>query len=740
LPVDEVDGTPFGRYRLLELIGEGGMGEVWRAYDIAIDRTVAIKMLLPHFAQDEKFEQRFRREARAAARLDNPHVVPIHDVGEIDGRLYVAMRLIEGQDLQTLLEAGPLDPQRAAAIIGQVAEALHAAHKVGLVHRDVKPSNILVAEQDFVYLIDFGIARAAGETGLTSTGATIGTWSYMAPEMFSTGRAEASADIYALTCVLYECLTGQLPFPAVALQQIAVAHMTTPPPQPSTQRPTIPMAVDTVIATGMAKDPAQRYASTMELAAAAREAITVPLQRTTPSPVPDPTTEQMPSPVRAPTVTPHEPPQSPSAFTSAPSYHGRPYGGQPDPAIRAGAWVPGQSNARDNSPAPDWAAAPHQPQERLPRKGRPKWLIPLIAGLIVVVVIAVGAVTVFLVQDRSKPAAPVLGLAPQYLVNPIIPVGRGPNDVAVDPTTHALYVPNFNDNSVSVIDGRTYAVTTTIPGVPSPTQVAIAPTAHTLYITNSSTSGKPGTVTVIDTTRNTVTATIPVGINPRGVALDSDTHLVYVVNQNRDLNPPDDNYVYASQPGSVAVIDTTRNTVTATIPVGLGPQYVAIDSRTHRLYVTNQTDGTLSVIDTSARTTVATVRVGTSPKGVTVDADTNTVYVANFEAASISVIDATTNTVRTTVQTGNYPFAITVDAVRKLLYTANTPPLTDPTRPVSAAAIDTRTFASTVITGVGKIPGALALDIDSGALYVADYDGGKVYVVKPCYHCPVHPT
>ncbi|MDT5350346.1 MAG: hypothetical protein QOH91_3633, partial [Mycobacterium sp.] len=227
-----MEGTPFGRYRLIELLGRGGMGEVWRAHDTEIDRTVAIKMLLPHFAQDEKFEQRFRREARAAARLDDPHVVPIYDVGEIDARLYVSMRLINGQDLQTLLDTASLEPQRAVAIIGQIAKALHAAHKVGLIHRDIKPSNILVSDDDFAYLIDFGIARAAGETGLTSTGATIGTWSYMAPERFSTGQAEASSDIYALACVLYQCLTGELPFPAVALEQILAAHMTTPPPQP----------------------------------------------------------------------------------------------------------------------------------------------------------------------------------------------------------------------------------------------------------------------------------------------------------------------------------------------------------------------------------------------------------------------------------------------------------------------------------------------------------------------------
>jgi serine/threonine protein kinase len=269
-----VEGTPFGRYQLIELLGRGGMGEVWRAHDTAIDRVVALKMLLPHFAQDPDFEKRFRREARAAARLDDPHVVPIHDVGEVDGRLYVTMRLINGVDLQTLLDAGPLDAQRAVYVIEQVASALHSAHQAGLVHPDVKPSNILLAHNDFAYLIDFGIARAAGETGLTSVGSTLGTWSYMAPERFGDGEIGPSCDVYALACVLYQCLTGELPFPGTTLEQIAVGHMVMPPPRPSEERTTVPTALDDVIATGLAKQPTDRYESTVEW----------PPRRDTPSP------------------------------------------------------------------------------------------------------------------------------------------------------------------------------------------------------------------------------------------------------------------------------------------------------------------------------------------------------------------------------------------------------------------------------------------------------------------------
>ncbi len=274
-----VEGMPFGRYRLVELLGRGGMGEVWRAYDTAMDRIVALKLLPANFADDQVYQERFRREAHAAASLDEPHVIPIHDFGEIDGRLFVTMRLIRGRDLQTILAEGPLAPARAIGIIDQIAAALNAAHRIGLVHRDVKPSNILIAENDFAYLIDFGIARAVGETGLTSAGAVIGTWAYMAPERISTGQSDPRADIYALACVLYECLTGSRPFPGESLEQQITAHLTQPPPRPSTMHAGLPALLDTVIATGMAKDPDQRYPSTIELANAARAALTTPLPR-----------------------------------------------------------------------------------------------------------------------------------------------------------------------------------------------------------------------------------------------------------------------------------------------------------------------------------------------------------------------------------------------------------------------------------------------------------------------------
>ncbi|WP_414686505.1 serine/threonine-protein kinase [Mycobacterium sp.] len=262
----------FGHYRLLEPIGQGGMGQVFRAYDTVHDREVALKVLAAHVAQDPTFEQRFRREAHVAARMSEPHVVPIHSYGAIDGQLYVDMRLIAGRDLASVLEeSGAMEPARAVGIIEQVADALDAAHAIDLVHRDIKPSNILLGRRDFVHLIDFGIAQDINATRITKTGLAIGTFAYMAPERIDTGQGGPSSDIYSLACVFYECLTGQLPFPGDSLQQQIVGHLSKPPPRPSAVG--VPPAFDEVIARGLAKEPGQRYPTVTAFAEAARAAL-----------------------------------------------------------------------------------------------------------------------------------------------------------------------------------------------------------------------------------------------------------------------------------------------------------------------------------------------------------------------------------------------------------------------------------------------------------------------------------
>ncbi|MCP9272455.1 serine/threonine-protein kinase [Mycolicibacterium arenosum] len=270
-----MEGTPFGRYQLQALIGRGGMGEVWRAFDTETHRVVAIKLLPAQMASDDEFIERFRREARVAAGLNSPNVVPIHNFGEIDGRLYVDMALIDGRDLQAVLDDGPMHPERAVRIIEQVAAALRAAHQAGLVHRDVKPSNILLNADDFAYLIDFGLARTDEDAGLTVTGHTVGTFAYMAPERYEGRPVDSRTDVYSLACVLYQCLTGKRPFAGSGAQQM-LAHVSTPPPRPSDSVPNLPRGFDAVVAIGMAKDVNARYPTIDEFARAARQALTQP--------------------------------------------------------------------------------------------------------------------------------------------------------------------------------------------------------------------------------------------------------------------------------------------------------------------------------------------------------------------------------------------------------------------------------------------------------------------------------
>jgi serine/threonine-protein kinase len=264
----------------MRLLGRGGMGEVYEVEDVRKRRVVALKLISRQFSDNPVLRARIQREADTAGRLTEPHVVPIHDYGEIDGQFFVEMRLINGDSLRTLLTRyGPLSLARSVAIVRQVASALDAAHAAGVTHRDVKPENILVTDDDFAYLVDFGIARAATDPGLTQTGTAVGTYNYMAPERFTGADVTYRADIYSLACVLEECLTGAPPYRPDSIERLIAAHLTESAPRPSQLRPgSVPAALDQVIARGMAKNPEERYRSAGELAMAAHDALTAPEQ------------------------------------------------------------------------------------------------------------------------------------------------------------------------------------------------------------------------------------------------------------------------------------------------------------------------------------------------------------------------------------------------------------------------------------------------------------------------------
>ncbi|CQD13484.1 Ser/Thr protein kinase [Mycobacterium lentiflavum] len=271
-------GSRFGHYQLRRLLGRGGMGEVYEAYDSVKDRVVALKLVSEQVGSDDVFRRRMQREAQTAGRLAEPHIVPIHDYGEIDGQLFIDMRFIEGKDVGSVLRSGPLPPPRAVAIVEQIASALDAAHRAGVIHRDIKPENILLTEGDFAYLVDFGIAAAATDQRVTKTGAAVGSWNYMAPERFGSQDPTYRVDIYALACLLYECLTGATPFQTDSLSSLMAAHMMEPIPRPSQRNPAIPAAFDAVIARGMAKNPYDRYVTAGDLAQAALHALSTPDQ------------------------------------------------------------------------------------------------------------------------------------------------------------------------------------------------------------------------------------------------------------------------------------------------------------------------------------------------------------------------------------------------------------------------------------------------------------------------------
>lgn len=275
-------GYQFGGYVIKSLVGRGGMGVVYAAEHTTLQRRVALKVIAPEVVEDEGFRERFLREARLAASLRHPNIIEIYDAGQVDGELYLAMRYVEGASLATVLRlAGRLEPDRALSILTKVAGALDEAHANGLVHRDVKPDNVLLGSPatrktfEEVFLTDFGLVRPIdARTEVTRIGSVLGTWSYMAPELLQGGEIDGRSDQYSLACVLYECLAGHVPFSRDMDAALLMAHLTAPPPAITDERPDLPARLDAVIARGMAKAREDRYGSCTELLDDARAAIT----------------------------------------------------------------------------------------------------------------------------------------------------------------------------------------------------------------------------------------------------------------------------------------------------------------------------------------------------------------------------------------------------------------------------------------------------------------------------------
>jgi YVTN family beta-propeller protein len=467
MATDSRIGTQIAGYLIERLVGRGGMGVVYLAQHLRLNRRVALKLLTPEFAEDPKFRDRFVRESQLAASLEHPNIIPIYDAGEEGDLLYIAMRFVEGTDLKSVVaEQGALPHERVLAILGQTAAALDAAHARGLVHRDVKPGNILLSSEagsvDHVYLSDFGLTkRMTSDSGMTGTGQFVGTLDYAAPEQFEGKHLDGRADVYSLGGVLYECMTGEIPYRRDNQAALVYAHLMAEPPSVTEKRPELPPAIDAVMAKAMAKKPDDRHSSAGALVADARDVL----------------------------------------------------------SARAGTEV-GAAATKEAPPAGREPAGP--------RLGPPSgWPRPVLVGAGAVALIAVVIAAVLLPSGGGGKPGPTTG-APisssavassdrVVRINPStrqvvasIPTGRGPSAVALG--EGSVWVANSGDGTVSRIDPVGNKVTGVIPVGKRP--VAIAFGEGAVWVANF----LGNSVSRIDPATNKVVATIPLDTNPTSIA------------------------------------------------------------------------------------------------------------------------------------------------------------------------------------------------------------------------------
>jgi serine/threonine-protein kinase len=455
------------QYRLEEVLGQGGMGVVYLAFDTRLERKVAVKIMAPALASDDAFRQRFEREARMAAAIDHPNIIPIHDTGEFEGVLYLAMRYVPGTDLRTLLvDVGALPWDRAVSVLRQVASALDAAHAEGLVHRDVKPANVLMAagsgteEADHVYLTDFGLTKrfSQGTRSLTATGQFVGTIDYVAPEQVENRIIDGRADQYSLGCVMFECLTGAAPFAGTSDVATLFAHVHEPAPLVSGLRPELPPEVDQAIEKAMAKSPEDRYDSCVAFVVAVRDALRSwsDSGRTIVTGPAAPTTPAIPTATAAPPPPPPVPTGAiPGASSGPPWEPPMPADSSPPPPEGAGATHVAGPPALDRPPpATDRPSQDVPPPVPPPDGGRPaggagpkRRFLPMVATVAWALLVAGGLIFVLtLGGDEEKKGVP-----PVESTRPSAPPS---NDVTPSPDVSATTPPaaGFTCADVSTTD------------------------------------------------------------------------------------------------------------------------------------------------------------------------------------------------------------------------------------------------------------------------------------------------
>jgi len=576
MTADPAIGSTLAGYRLDALIARGGMGVVYRATQLALERAVALKVIAPHLAGDSGFRERFLRESRLAARLEHPGVVPVYDAREEDGELIVAMRLIEGGNLKQRIAArGTLPPAEAVALLGQVAEALDAAHAAGIVHRDVKPHNVLL-EGDRAYLTDFGLAKALGESGVLSGASIAGTAEYMSPEQWRGRDVGPAADVYSLGCVLYEAVTGIAPFARRAGEA----------------EPEMPRGLDAVIERAVAKDPAERYPSAGATIEAARQ-----VQRGTPAPT-QVLTERparprgragrrwliVPVALLAPiaAVVAILLLGGGGVSVSAPIAVGR---GPLHLAVGQGAvWA---------TSAPDGTLSRIDPATRKPL-GAPLRLGRGVSG------VAVGAGSVWVTRPRSGRLLRIDPASERVIER--IPLGGRPGAIVAG--GGRIWVADDDDGGLTAVNPGGAVFKRGIAPHAAPLRLAVG--AGGVWVSSAST----GVLRRVDLGSAVAGAPIPVGRGPAGVTVAGG--LIWVANSRSD---------------TVRRVDpATRSPIGEPIPVGERPG--GIDDGTDTVWVANNADGTVTRIGIdSGEPQGSPISVGPEPGAVAVGGEA--VWVAN---------------------------------------------------------------------------------------------------------------
>jgi YVTN family beta-propeller protein len=614
------DDSRFAGFRLEREIGRGGMGVVYLAEHVHLGRRVALKFLAPGLIDTDGFRERFVRESRVAASLNHPNIVTVYDAGESDGQLYIAMQYVDGTDLSTLLEReGALEPERAVDILTQLASALDAAHAEGLVHRDVKPANVLMRD-GHAYLTDFGLTkRTASATSLTGTGQFVGTAQYMAPEQILGEAVDGRADLYALGCILYHCLTGAAPYERDNSVAVIYAHLSDPPPSAVSARPGLPAGFDPVIARAMAKPRDDRHPTCMELAEAARAA----LSGTVEAPAPPPPA-QAPAPVparrrgRGPLIA-----AAVAAIAVVAVLVVVLAGGGEQPASEP-------PSATTTTAAADATPTPEPPDLPVPEPGGEIPVGTSPSGLAA----DFDNYSVWVANEGDDTVSRVDTGAANVTENPV-PVGSAPAAIAF--ADGYVWVANRDSDTLSRIKaGRKVAAAESFPAGAGPTGVAVA--GDTVWVVN----GGDDTVSRHDSDGAALGDAAKVGRGPHAIAADAAG--AWVTN---------------GEEGTVTRLDADGRPQDPPVRVGGDPAAILILRGV--VWVANRGDDTVTRIDAASGETLGEpVPVGRAPSGLGLGG--GVIWVANTADGTVLRLDPRSGArIGEPIPAGTEPIAVAAD-------------------------------------------------------------------------------